>query len=127
MEKVQTAAIMRNCSTNYQKAVKNDFLAEIVSQDHHRPRVLFSTINNFLNPSASFTTPSSLMTDDFLNNFIKKVNKIRSWITTAANGCHTMFNVTSTLDHFNELSLSCLTGLDSHMKPTTCATDCISS
>ena len=38
-----------------------------------------------------------------------------------------MFNVTCTLDHFNELSLSCLTGLDSHMKPTTCSTDLISS
>ena len=88
-----------------------------------RPRVLFSTSNNFLNPPAGFTTASSISSDDFLNSFIEK----RSSIPTAANGCCNTFNVTWTLDHFNELSHSCLTDLVSRMKPTTSPIDLIPS
>ena len=45
----------------------------------------------------------------------------------AATGSRTMFNVSAILNHFNELSLPCLTDVMSHMKPTTCPTDLISS
>ena len=65
--------IMRNCSKNDQEA-RYDFLAEVLSKNHHRPRVLLSTIHHFLilNPYNGCTTSSALSSNYFFNYFVEK-------------------------------------------------------
>ncbi len=74
--------ILRESLSVFQKAVKSakfKFLAEIVLKNHHIPRVLFSTIDTFLNPAVDiFPDVSDLLCENFLSFFVEKTTRIRS-------------------------------------------------
>jgi len=65
--------ILRESLHVFQKAVKSaksKYLAEIVSKNQHRPRILFSTIDSVLNPVAdAFPTLSDTLCENFSSFF----------------------------------------------------------
>ncbi len=73
--------ILRVSLSVFQKAVKSAkylFFSEIVSKNHYRPRVLFSTIDAVLNPAVDvFPDVSDLLCENFLLFFVEKTTRLR--------------------------------------------------
>ena len=132
MEKGQTAGILHslkgelvpipeNCEER-----KNKALFSIILANCHKPRVLFSTINLFLNPpQANCFEPSSETAESFLHFFVDKITTIRAHITPPSFNPSITFTSTAVFNHFEDVSLTSLKTIVSELKPSACPTDAI--
>lgn len=73
--------ILKESLSIFQKAVKSakfKFLSEIISENHHRPRVLFSTIDAVINLAVDvFPDVSDLLCENFVAFFVEKIARSR--------------------------------------------------
>ena len=70
------------CYQRTVRAEKTKHFSDIISTNCHKPRVLFSTINLFLNPpQANCSEPSPETAEAFLHFFVNKITTIRANIT----------------------------------------------
>ena len=122
--------ILRDCLLKYQLAVKSAksaFISNTVAKNSHKPQVLFNIFNSLINPrESSPLTPSLTLCDNFQTFFIDKISDLRSQhIFTAEPPAPPL--CTATFDHFEQISLSSLSDIVSHLRPTNCPTDSIPS
>lgn len=89
--------ILRDCILNYQHTVKTareKYLSDLISKNAHSPKVLFNTINTVFHPVVtSFSDPTPVTCDNFLQFFINKTEVIRSGIPihTLREACYSSF------------------------------------
>lgn len=109
-------------SYEYQRAVKlakSNYFSVIISRNYNNSRVLFSTVNAVLHPTATLSfTPSADMCEEFLNFFIGKVVGIRSQILSVGIDFIPSVDPTNKLTSFMPVSLQQLNDITAHMKPT---------
>lgn len=120
--------ILRDSLSIYQKAVKQakcQYLSDIISNNGHCPRVLFSTIDSVVNPQNSYLTDQSVLTcEDFLNFFNDKVMSVRQLASCNVSADMSVNVIRPVmLDHFEPISFSLLTDVFQHMRPTNCPLD----
>jgi len=96
------------------KKAKANYFSGLINSQANRPKVLFKAIDTFLNPAN--TVDTSLTCDEFYDYLIKKIDLIRSGITTQ--GCISVTSYSPT----NFLQLS---EIVSHLKPSCCPYDII--
>lgn len=107
------------------KQAKCQYLSDIILNNGHCPRVLFSTINSVVNSQNSYRTDASVSTcEDFLNFFIDKVMSVRQ-LTSCSVSTDLSVNIThsAVFDCFEPVSLSLLTDVIQHMRTTNCPLD----
>lgn len=122
--------LLRDSLATYQKAVKAakmHYLSSVINSSCHEPRVLFNTINSVLNPCTSDPTEVSVSTcEKFLGYFTDKVAAVRQ-------NCSANFNVfvpaapvlSAVFEDFKPVSLTLLSEVVQHMKPTNCPLDIV--
>ncbi len=115
----------------FQKAVKSakfKFLAEIVSKNHHIPRVLFSTIDAVLNPAVDvFPDVSDLLCENFLSFFVEKTTRLRPQSLVTSHALPETTRCSSIWSRFDLISLQTCKDIIDHLKPTFCPCDSIPS
>ena len=123
--------MLRDSLLNFQhilKTARTNYYSNLITQNCHRPKVLFDTINTILNPTATANPDTSqTMCEQFLHFFIDKVANIRSSISPSHVNHPPPPAPTTTMNQFKSLSLPCLADIVSHMKPTTCSSDILPS
>ncbi|XP_058653551.1 uncharacterized protein LOC131553157 [Onychostoma macrolepis] len=123
--------IFRDCLKRYQSAAKEaqgKYMSDIIAQNADRPKILFNTINAFLNPvpSASLEFSTDLC-EQFLKHFIHKVEGIRSNIPFQNSLPLEMVSHRSSLSLFQPMSPSQLYDIVLSMKPSFCHSDVLPS
>lgn len=120
--------ILRNCLAEYQRAVKaakSEYMRNLVSNNIHRPQVLFNVLNRLVNPVATnYIVPSTTLCEKFCAFFTEIFLNIRSQCTGSSpvldTGCS--FDPVG-LCHFEPVSLSELTQVVQSLKPSDCPLD----
>ena len=122
--------ILRACLSDYQtavKAAKTEHISLFISKNSHKPQVLFNVLNSIINPcDVSSIVPSTTLCDKFLTFFIEKVSALRL-AHTSATPDPAPFLCPAVLDHFEPVSLSSLSDVVKHLRPTNCTSDSIPS
>ncbi len=76
--------LLRDSLSHFQKAVKlakSKYLSEIINNNSHCPRTIFSTIDYVLNPTVDvFVDVSETLYENFLTFFVEKVDRLRSQV-----------------------------------------------
>ena len=120
---------LRNLMLSYQSAVENArsaYFSKIIATHPNNPRVLFQTIEAAINPLPSVpldATPE--MCEKLLVHFVEKIEGIRSQLSTVTRECSDCPVLTSSLTHFNLISLATLEETISQMKSSSCQLDII--
>ncbi|KAM9313572.1 uncharacterized protein KZ484_025051 [Pholidichthys leucotaenia] len=122
--------IFRVCLADYQRTVqkaKFQYLSDIISSSSHCPRVLFNTINSFINPhTLTVTDDSSTTCETFLHFFADKVDSVRRVINNSFNGSLSVVpGYSAVFEQFELVSLSSLTDIVKSLKPTNCSLDVV--
>ncbi len=123
--------ILRESLSVFQKAVKSaklKFLSEIVSKNHHRPKVLFSTIDAVLNHVVDvFPDVSDLLRENFLSFFVEKTTRSRPQSLVTSHALSEITRCSSTWIMFDLITLQTCKDIIDHLKPTFCPYDSIPS
>ena len=120
--------ILRSCLLDYQRAVntaKSSYFSNIVSTNSHKPQVLFNIFNSLTNPrDVSSIVPSLTLCINFQTFFISKIAELRAAHSSLAPD-PTNSTCLATFTHFEPISLSALTEVVMHLRPSNCPSDCI--
>ena len=121
--------ILKECWKRYQgivKAEKSRHFSEIISKNVDKPRVLFKTIDQLLNPpQPTCLEPSSEACEKFRCYFIDKVTTIRANISPPVSDASMAVICTTVFSHFNPVSFSELSETVVHLKSSSCPTDAL--
>ena len=121
--------ILKECWKTYQSTVKTEktrHFSDLISKNVNKPRVLFRTIDQLLNPpQPTCLEASPEICEKFLSHFIDKVTTIRAQISPPASDPSIVVTCTSIFNHFNPLSLLELSELVNQLKISSCPTDVI--
>ncbi len=117
--------ILKESLSVFQKAVKSakfKFLAEIVSKNHHIPRVLFSTIDAVLNPAVDvFPDVSDLLCENYVRTRLRLQSLVTSHALPETTRCSSIWS------RFDLISIQICKDIIDHLKPTFCPYDSIPS
>lgn len=120
--------VFKECLLEYQKTVKTErtkYFSDLIENNHHRPKVLFQTLNNGINPTdTACYNITAIKCENFLTFFIIKIND-RVLITPPAHGPSVPPVWLTVLNQFNPVSLSHLHDIIIHLKPTYCPLDIV--
>ena len=107
------------------KAAKTKHISDLVTNNRHKPQVLFNIFDSFTNPrEPSPIIPSPALCLDFQNFFISKITDLRAAHTFTAP--HPIPSLCpATLVQFQPITLSHLSDVILHLKPSACPSDCI--
>lgn len=124
--------VLHACLSDYQRAVKTAktaYFSAMVSNNSHKPQVLFNVLNSLLNPRVnSPVVPSPNLCDNFLNFFINKVSSLRPGYTNVMPTFDPApVPCPAVLDQFEPVSLHSLSDVIKRLRPTNCPTDSIPS
>ncbi len=118
--------ILKNSQLEYQRAIKaakSLFLSYLVSINSHKPQFLFNTLNFLLNPcDHTGAVPSPKLHEDFLRFFIDKISAIRSSLLPIASHPAVSPICPAVFESFEQVSVSALTNLVHHLRPSYCPT-----
>lgn len=109
------------------REAKSQYLSDIISSSSHCPRVLFNTINYFVNPPISaLANVSTITCENFLHFFVDKVDSVRQ---STRKGFNRDFSVAPThsavFEEFELVSFSSLGEIVKLLKPTNCPLDIV--
>ncbi len=118
--------ILRNSYNMFQKAAKCKYLSELITNNCHKPQVLFSTINSVLNPSVyPILEPSTYLCNNFGKFFGEKITTLRSQLLNSTYILHDVPLCSSTWSEFEPIDLISWNEIVGHLKPTICPQDTI--
>ncbi len=123
--------ILRESLSVFQKAklslLNLNFLLK-VSKNHHRPKVLFSTIYAVLNPVVDvFPDVSDLLRENFLSFFVEKTTRSRPQSPVTSHALSEITRCSSTWSMFDLITLQTCKDIIDHLKSTFCPYDSIPS
>ena len=114
--------MLRDCCRHYQKTIqdaKRKHFSDIILSSHHKPRVLFNTIDFLLNAlQIACIEASPAVCENFLHFFIGKVASIRAQISPSAYDSSVSVPCSAVFDQFEHLTLSFLQEIVGHLKPS---------
>lgn len=120
--------IMKNAYKVFQKAAKSakcKHFSELISNNCHKPQVLFATINSVLNPSVHpILEPSTALCDNFAKLFVDKITLLRSQLSNSVY-THDVPLCSSIWSEFESIDLDTCNEIVGHLKPTICPQDII--
>ncbi len=121
--------VLRNSYNMFQKAAKAakcKYLSELITNNCHKPQVLFSTINSVLNPSVHpILEPSTSLCNNFGQFFVEKITILRSQLFNSTYILHDVPLCSSTWSEFEPIDLISCNEIVGHLKPTICPQDII--
>ena len=113
---------LKDCWRAYQtvvKEAKRAHLASVIESHRHNPRTLFSTIDSILSPAKSVCQDaSSELCIKFQKFFIEKVLNTRALTSAPTVDPSTSVCCLAGFDNFEPVTLSFLTDIVGHMKPS---------
>lgn len=117
--------ILQQYLSDNQKAVKSaksDFISKLVSNNCHRPQVLFNMFNTITNHrNSACITPTLDLCDSFLKFFVEKIFALQSSVTTSSDHDPSAPPMClAVLDQFEPISISSLSEVVHHLRPTNC-------
>ena len=120
--------IFRECLASYQRAVKaakSAYISSFVSNNSHKPQVLFNMLNSLINPRKEApTVPSPALCESFLNFFIDKISALRPTVSSTVHlPSHPPRTQSAVLEHFEPILLPSLLDAVQHLRPTNCPSD----
>lgn len=95
-----------------------DYYSDIINQNCHKPKALFSIIDSVLNPHTKVQTVSSLTPEYFLRFFINKITDQRPHTVKINITTSESFPCTLTWSVFEPISLPALQEITVQLKPT---------
>ena len=105
-------------------ASETQHLSDIITKSSHNSRILFSTINSIVNPSACCTTNSSqIICQEFKDFFINKIDSISSNISHPIKNFSLATENLPVLNNFHPVSFPLLGRIIAGTKPTSCQLD----
>ena len=109
------------------KAAKTNYISNLVSKNSNKPQVLFNVLDSIINPrDVSPIVPSLTLCQDFQTFFIGKITALRSaHPLTALDPISPP--LTTTFGQFEPISIALLRDIITHLRPTSCPSDCIPS
>ncbi len=102
------------------------YLSELITNNCHKPQVLFSTINSVLNPSVyPILEPSTSLCNNFGKFYVEKITTLRSQLLNSTYILHDVPLCSSTWSEFEPIDLISCNEIAGHLKPTICPQDTI--
>ena len=122
--------ILKSRLSDYQKAIKSAktrYISNLVSNNYHRPQVLFNIFNNIINPGNRIPIlPTPVLCDSFLKYFVEKISLLRSSLIMSTDHQHPIPPMlTAIFGQFEPISISFLSEVVHHLRPTNCPSDSI--
>ncbi len=116
--------ILKENLSKYQKTVRSEkskYLSNVICNNSHKPAVLFSTINAFLNtPQATCLEPSAEMCEKFLHFFINKIEAVRANIVLPSTFLSIFTECSAVFNQFELVFLASLREIIVKMKSSIC-------
>lgn len=102
-----------------------DYYSDIIHQNCHKPKALFSIIDSVLNPHEKGQTVSFLTLEYFLRFFLNKIADQRPQTVKIDINTPESLPCTLTWSGFEHISLPALQEIIAQLKPTFCSFDII--
>ena len=104
------------------KLAKTKYISNLVSNNYHRPQVLFNIFNNIINPgNRTPILPTPVRCDSFLKYFVAKISLLRSSLIMSTDHQQPIPPMLPAIfGQFEPISISFLSEVVHHLRPTNC-------
>ncbi len=106
------------------KLAKSKYLSEIINNNSHCPKTIFSTIDYVLNPTVDvFIDVSETLCENFLTFFVEKVDRLRSQVLQSVSDIIERPWSSAKWSNFQPVTISACKDIIEHLRPTVCPFD----
>ncbi len=106
------------------KSAKSKYFSNLIANNHHISKALFSVINSVLNPPVNvISNPSVSLCEGFSRFFCDKITTLRSQLQPLANVSPELCCSSAIWSDFDPVSLQSLKETIDHLKPSFCSLD----